>query len=49
MVHNGVSTRQDMWGLAVGDLRAGTVTSLVLQPHLIAEINSVAGIGIPNV
>lgn len=49
VVHNGASMRQDFWALAVADLRGNNVTSLLLQPHLLAETNSVAGIGIPNV
>ncbi len=48
LVHNGLSTRQDRWAIAVAQMHPLNVTSIVLEPKLTAEIDSIAGIGIPN-
>jgi hypothetical protein len=48
VVHNGATTRQDRWAIVVATLADGAVNTLMLQPKLIAEIDSIAGLGIAN-
>lgn len=50
VLHNGLTPRQAQWELVVVQLKSTPIqaTTVLLHPKLIGEINSIAGIGIPN-
>ena len=47
VVSDGATDRQDRWALVAAQLTPLRVWSVELQPKLLGEINSIAGIGLP--